>query len=361
MNESQKYCRSLHAPISLGTTSDDRFMPPGYLGAFARMSNGHVLTEKLDGENNLFSRHGLFARSHTAATVSPWTKPLRERWELIKNDLGDLEIFGEGMHGIHSIKYHNLESYYYVFGVRENERWLSWEEVKFYAALFDFPTVPEIKIKVPLKDFYKEGVDENKQLQEWFKINLGMSWEEYVLTPGALNGQDYDRKNDILGPIGCEGFVLRNADGFTTNGGEIKVAENEFNNLFKLVRAKHVKTDEHWTKNWKPASLVDYKKYSWFGYEYLSIKQEIQDKEKKVKEMSEKIFGYADIGRIVKYSGEYGVLLLLSNVRPLFEGEEDCVVIRWDVRNRTNSLEDYTGGNWMPEFVDEPHEFKFLS
>ena len=29
--EPQKYARSLHAPISLGTTSDDRFMPRGFL------------------------------------------------------------------------------------------------------------------------------------------------------------------------------------------------------------------------------------------------------------------------------------------------------------------------------------------
>ena len=46
MNESQKYCRSLHAPISLGTTSDDRFMPPGYLKAFADMYS-LVLTESV--------------------------------------------------------------------------------------------------------------------------------------------------------------------------------------------------------------------------------------------------------------------------------------------------------------------------
>ena len=37
MNESRKYCRSLHAQISLGTTSDDRFMPNGYIKAFAKM------------------------------------------------------------------------------------------------------------------------------------------------------------------------------------------------------------------------------------------------------------------------------------------------------------------------------------
>ncbi len=50
MPYSTKYSRSLHAPISLGTTSDDRFMPKGYLAAFAA-KDALVLTEKLDGQN----------------------------------------------------------------------------------------------------------------------------------------------------------------------------------------------------------------------------------------------------------------------------------------------------------------------
>jgi hypothetical protein len=240
--------------------------------AFADMPS-LTLSEKMDGENNAFTKFGLYARSHTSPTVSPWSKPLRERWELIKNDLGDLQIFGEGMYGIHSIMYHNLESYYYVFGIRENDRWLSWEEVKFYAKFFDFPTVPEIEIKVTLKDFYKPDMDENKLLQAWLKINLGMTWEEYVRTPGALNGQDFDCKNNVFGSIGCEGFVIRNSESYTTNGGVIPVADNEFNNLMKLVRKKHVKTDKHWTKNWKPASLINYEKHKWYGYEFSNMKK----------------------------------------------------------------------------------------
>lgn len=271
MSESQKYCRSLHAHISLGTTSDDRFMPFGYVQAFSNMRS-LVLTEKMDGENNAYKKYGFFARSHTAPTVSPWSKPLRDRWELIKNDLGDIELFGEGMYGIHSIKYHNLESFFYLFAVREKNRWLSWEEVKFYAKLFDFPTVPEIEIKFPLKTFVKEGIDENICLRNWLIANLGMTWEEYVLTPGSLNGQDFDCKTGVLGNVGCEGFVIRNADSFETNDGVLPVAENEFNNLFKLVREKHVKTDEHWTKNWKPASLIDYTKYNWNAFEYMKLK-----------------------------------------------------------------------------------------
>jgi len=52
--EPQKYARSLHAPISLGTTSDDRFMPRGFLSYFASLPK-LVLTEKLDGQNNCFA------------------------------------------------------------------------------------------------------------------------------------------------------------------------------------------------------------------------------------------------------------------------------------------------------------------
>lgn len=267
MNESKKYCRSLHSPISLGTTSDDRIMPKGYLGFFYLM-DGHVLTEKLDGQNDCMSRYGLFARSHTSPTQHPWDKPLRERWELIKNDLKDLEIFGENMYGQHSIGYNNLESYYYVFAVREHGVWLSWEEVKFYAAMLDFPTVPEIEIKVPLKDLYKNDVDENEILRQWFVANLGMTWEEYTNTSGALGGFDVQS-----GKPASEGFVIRNSKGFKTNEGDLQVSSNEFNNLFKVVREAHVNTDEHWTKNWKPAKLIDYSKYNWHSYEFLNLKK----------------------------------------------------------------------------------------
>lgn len=267
MNESQKYCRSLHAQISLGTTSDDRFMPDGYVKAFAEMPAGHILTEKLDGQNNCLNKLGVFARSHTAPSVHLWDKPMWDRWELIKKDLGDLEIFGENMYGIHTIGYSKLESYFYVFAIRDKGVWLSWEEVKFYAALLDFPTVPEIEIKVKLKDFYKEGVNENKLLQDWFIANLGIPWEESVKTPGHFGGFD-----TIKEKIASEGFVVRNADSYTTNGGVIPVKSNEFNNLFKVVREGHVGTDEHWTKNWKAAKLINYSKYNWHAYEFMNSK-----------------------------------------------------------------------------------------
>ena len=267
MNESRKYCRSLHAQISLGTTSDDRFMPNGYIESFCKMEE-LVLTEKLDGQNNCFSKHGVFARSHTAPSNHLWDKPLRDRWELIKNDLKNLEIFGENMYGIHSIAYSELESYFYVFAVREGDTWLSWEEVKFYASLLDFPTVPEYNLKTKLNDFVKPNLSENQVLENWLQSNLGQSWEESVETPGLLGGYD-----PMTGKQCSEGFVIRNSSSYKTNDGDLKVSSNEFNNLFKLVRASHVKTDVHWSKTWKPAPLIDYSKYNWYGHEYLSDKR----------------------------------------------------------------------------------------
>lgn len=237
-------------------------MPKGYVKSFAEKED-LVLTEKLDGQNNCFNKNGVFARSHTAPTVHPWDKPMRERWELIKNDLNDLEIFGENMYGIHSIAYNNLESFFYVFAVREGDRWLSWEEVKFYAAMLDFPVVPEIPVTQKLGDFLDENKDENVALEKWLKSNLGMTWEQSVETEGLLGGYD-----PISGNACSEGFVIRNKAGFATNNGDLPVENNEFDNLFKLVRASHVQTDVHWTKTWKPAKLIDYHKYKWYAYEF---------------------------------------------------------------------------------------------
>jgi hypothetical protein len=259
-----KYPRSLHSPISLGTTSDDRFVPKGYVEVYIKRP--HILTEKLDGQNTSFNKVGVYARSHSAPTEHPWDKPMVELWKRIKNDLGDIELFGESMYAIHSIEYKNLESYFYLFGVRQNGVWLSWEEVKWWAAAFDFPTVPEIKIKYPLSqiiqspEILQTKEDENVILSKWLKMNLGMHWTDYVNTSGQLGGFEPLTPSQMIDPDYvqkpcCEGFVCRLSNSYKVNEGLLPVEKNEFDSLFKLVRPKHVKTDIHWTRNWKPAKL----------------------------------------------------------------------------------------------------------
>lgn len=224
---SQKYGRTYHYPFSPGTTSDDR-IAHDYWGHLQRIPN-LIHTEKLDGENNCLSKLGVFARSHAAPTTSPWTETLRRFWQMVKYDLGDLEIFGENLYAVHSIQYLKLEHHFYVFGIREHNRWLSWEETRFYAGMLDLPTVPVIKTESAPAD------------QQRFETGLLAS----VGGPGAFDAYDvYDEKATTM-----EGIVTRNADGYAVDAfGQ---------NVFKYVRKGHVKTDEHWVRNWKRAPLIN--------------------------------------------------------------------------------------------------------
>jgi hypothetical protein len=224
---SQKYGRTYHYPFSPGTTSDDR-IADDYWEHLQRIPN-LIHTEKLDGENNCLSKLGVFARSHAAPTTSPWTESLRRLWQLAKHDLGDLEIFGENLYAIHSIEYRKLEHHFYVFGIREHDHWLSWEETQFYANMLDLPTIPLIKTEITPKD------------QQRFEAGMLV----LVNGPGTFEPYDvYDQKATTM-----EGIVSRNADNYAVDA----FAQN----VFKYVRKGHVKTDEHWTRSWKRAPLIN--------------------------------------------------------------------------------------------------------
>lgn len=225
MSISRKYGRTYHFPFSPGTSSDDR-ISTGYWDDLSRIPSV-IHTEKLDGENNCLSRYGVFARSHAAPTVSPWTQALRERWNLLKHDLGDYEIFGENLYAVHSILYPQIEEHYYVFGVRELDRWLSWEETVFVASVFDLPVVPVLQTVTDLSD------------RNAFEGTL----LELVTQPGTFGSVDVQTQQ----PCTMEGIVTRNVNDYAVSDFQ--------SNVFKYVRKGHVKTDEHWIRNWKRAPL----------------------------------------------------------------------------------------------------------
>ena len=222
---SEKYGRTYHYPFSPGTTSDDRIQHDywQHLQKIPLL----VHTEKLDGENNCLSRYGVFARSHVAPTTSAWTESIRQYWHSIKNDLGNMEIFLENLYAIHSIEYRNLDHHFYVFAIREHDQWLSWEETKFYAALLDLPVVPEIAVFTPGTD--RAAFEKEVQL---------LASESGLLQPHDVHTGK---------PATREGIVTRNVNGYTKDAFS--------HNVFKYVRKGHVKTDQHWTRNWKRARL----------------------------------------------------------------------------------------------------------
>lgn len=209
-----KYPRTYHLPNSPGTTSDDRIAK----SVDSLVGIDIVITEKLDGSNTAITKDGVYGRSHADFTKNPWDVKSWEIHQRIKNDLSeDLFIFGEGMYGIHSIEYQNLTSYFYLFGVRDNNIWVSWESVEEYAFLLDLPTVPVL---------FKGRVNSEKELKDLT--------ESLVKEPSALGGHR-------------EGIVVRNAEMFHNDD----FAEN----VMKWVRKNHVSTDSHWTRNWVKAQL----------------------------------------------------------------------------------------------------------
>jgi len=222
--DSRKYGRTFHYPFSPGTTSDDRINHNYWLNI--QSIDEVVHTEKLDGENTCLNKYGVFARSHAAPTRHPWANFLKEKWDSIKLELGDLEIFGENIYAIHSIEYKEIENHFYVFAVRDHDQWLSWEEVKFYAGLLDFPTVPELKFVKPND---KESF-ENEVL-------------EFIKQPSSFQSCDVITGEECT----MEGIVSRNIKRYPV--------VDFRKNVFKYVRKNHVKTDVHWTRNWKRARL----------------------------------------------------------------------------------------------------------
>lgn len=213
---SQKYGRTYHFPFSPGTTSDDKIQ----YNWLPILQHELIITEKLDGENTCLKADGVYARSHVAPTRNPWASNMWQIWEQVRHHLGSLEIFGENLYGLHSIEYQRLSSHFYVFAVRDNETWLSWEEVNFYANVLDLPVVP----------VYQQGF-----------------FTEETLVNSILIGM---KNGSALGET-IEGFVCRNAKAFDTT---------QFSqNVLKYVRKNHVQTDEHWTRNWKRAKL-------WYEY-----------------------------------------------------------------------------------------------
>lgn len=161
---------------------------------------------------------------------NPWAQWLKPKWEQIKNDLKDFgfEICGENMYGEHSIIYSGLEEHFYVFGIRDIKRdvWLSWEEVEYYSMLFDFKTVP---VLFKSDDNFLSSLEDFEN-----KINIMMK------NPSMLSDNKYFETPK-------EGVVIRISDEFN--------CDMFFNSVFKYVRAKHVKTDSHWSKNWKRSYL----------------------------------------------------------------------------------------------------------
>tara|TARA_R110000772_G_scaffold2410_1_gene8370 strand:- start:70312 stop:70953 length:642 start_codon:yes stop_codon:yes gene_type:complete len=209
-----KYPRTYHLGSSEGLQNDDRHQKDitNLIGVPV------VITEKLDGENTGITQGGVYARSHATYTTNAWAQWVRQLQSRIGYQIPeDLFLFGENMEGIHSIEYSNLKSFFYLFGVKENETFLEWREVEDYAYLLDLELVP-----ILFKGTFNSEEELNNKVDE--------------LTQG---------RSQLGGNL--EGIVCRVQSAFLSSKFQ--------DNCIKWVRKGHVQTDSHWTKNWKKATI----------------------------------------------------------------------------------------------------------
>jgi hypothetical protein len=185
----------------LGITDDDERLNDEY----TLQRKPVIVTEKLDGENTTMTSDVCHARSLDSSShpSRDWVTRLwaEKRYRIPPG----YSVCGENVFATHSIHYNNLETYFYVFSVWDNDFCLSWDDTVSFCK-------SESLIHVPVLETFPEWSDN-------YADYLAKKWI-------------HDSK------IEREGFVVRYTSGFHLS---------EFgSNVAKWVRQNHVTTDEHW-------------------------------------------------------------------------------------------------------------------
>lgn len=180
------------------------------------------MTEKMDGSNVCLTRDAVFARSHNGPPSHPSFDLLKAQHAAVKRNIPEhVEVFGEWLYAVHSIRYNNLPSYLQVFGVRSGTVWWSWEDTREMANEVMASTVPAIFEFCPSSAADLQSKVEIVTVHNFFKPTFGVR----------------------------EGVVIRPSQEFLDD------AFSE--SVLKWVRKDHVQTDERWKhKTIEPNGLV---------------------------------------------------------------------------------------------------------
>lgn len=216
MTSPPKYPRTPYLPYSPSIAPDsDRLADPSRF-----VGEPVVVSEKLDGSCTLLHRGEVYGRSVAAPTTAKWMAMVKKHhaWKVTAPDSF---LYGEDIYGVHSIEYEPVreDETFYAFALRDaSDRFSS------FGALVDFAWQREIPVVPVLFD----GVFQSENTLRSFV-------DEAHAEPSTLGGER-------------EGVVIRLARSFPAS---------EFrHSVCKSVRAGHVQTDEHWTRNWRSCRLA---------------------------------------------------------------------------------------------------------
>ena len=206
-----KYPRTHHLPWSASNSSDDCW----WKDCSAFEGKEIVVTEKIDGEcSTVYPDGWTHARSLDSAAhpSRSWLKGYVARWayEIPKG----WRVTGENLYAWHSIFYTELPTYFFVFGIYdENNQCIAWDDVEAFCQLCNLRTVPVL---------YRGIWDENLIRERWTGVGA---------FPTFVSPHQGERCQ-------AEGYVVRATEAFP---------HAEFTkHCAKWVRSHHVQTDENW-------------------------------------------------------------------------------------------------------------------
>ena len=206
--EATKYPKTMHFDFSQSLQNDDRMLES--LDDF--IGKRIIVTEKMDGENATIYNDYYHPRSviDDGHASRNWLKGYIPNFQYMIPE--NLRVCGESMYAEHSIRYENLETFFYVFSIWNNNSniCLHWNMVNSLCEEWNIRTVPVLY----------DGIF------------------DYDLIKRIYESLDFEKQ---------EGIVCRVEEPFFLNQFQTHVA--------KAVRPKHVDTDEHWKKTWKPNKL----------------------------------------------------------------------------------------------------------
>lgn len=202
-----KYPKTFHFDFSGSLINDDRELEStkGFEGKRV------IVTEKLDGENASIYNGYYHPRSVTddGHPSRNWLKGFKANFDYLIPE--GWRVCGENVYAEHSIRYENLDTFFYVFNIWDkNNICFEWDKTVEYCKEWGLMHVPVLY----------DGVFDYDHIKQIYE-NLDFSKQE--------------------------GIVCRVATSFHYDDFQKFTA--------KAVRPKHVATDEHWTKTWKPNSL----------------------------------------------------------------------------------------------------------
>lgn len=187
-----KYPRTPHLSWSEGVQSDDKVLMD------AACFNGKlvVVTEKMDGENTTFYRDHLHARS-----IDSKHHPSRDWIKAFHAEIAHLipegwRFCGENLFARHSIEYTNLESFFYLFSIwDENNNCLSWDitlewarsinlalPTMLYQGLWDEKYIRRLTLDVSKREGYVVRTQEGFHFKDFPKHNAKWVRQHHVQT-----------------------------------------------------------------------------------------------------------------------------------------------------------------------------------